>query len=87
MAFKVCPVDRHHDHKENEDEKKKEYTERVLNVEKGNFTPLVFLTSRGMSKECKRFLTDSLWRCGKGSQNQAEICPSQNSVDSPERPP
>ena len=43
-------------YKENEDEKKKEYNERVLNVEKGNFTPLVFLTSGGMSKECKRFI-------------------------------
>ena len=36
--------------------RKKEYNERVLNVEKGNFTPLVFLTSGGMSKECKRFI-------------------------------
>ena len=43
-------------YKENEDEKKKEYNKRVLNVEKGNFTPLVFLTSGGMSKECKRFI-------------------------------
>ena len=43
-------------YKENEDEKKKEYNERVLNVEKGNFTPVVFLTSGGMSKECKRFI-------------------------------
>ena len=28
----------------------------MINVEKGNFTPLVFLTSQGMSKECKRFI-------------------------------
>ena len=34
--------------------KKYVYNERVLNVEKGNFTPLVFLTSGGMSKECKQ---------------------------------
>ena len=43
-------------YEENEKEKKDEYNERVLNVEKGNFTPLVFLTSGGMSKECKRFI-------------------------------
>ena len=28
----------------------------MLNVEKRNFTPLVFLTSGGMSKQCKRFI-------------------------------
>ena len=43
-------------YEENEKEKKDEYNERVLNVEKGTFTPLVFLTSGGMSKECKRFI-------------------------------
>ena len=43
-------------YEENEKEKKDEYNERVLNAEKGNFTPLVFLTSGGMSKECKRFI-------------------------------
>ena len=37
-------------------EKKRKYNGRVLNVEKGNFAPLVFLTSGGMSPECKRFL-------------------------------
>ena len=30
--------------------------ERVLNVEKATFTPAVFLTTGGMSKECKRFV-------------------------------
>ena len=43
-------------YEENEKEKKDEYNERVLNAEKGNFTPLVFLTSGGMFKECKRFI-------------------------------
>ena len=37
-------------------EKKRKYNGRVLNTEKGNFTPLVFLTSGGMSPECKQFL-------------------------------
>ena len=32
-------------YEENEKEKKDEYNERVINVEKGNFNPLVFLTS------------------------------------------
>ena len=36
----------------NENEKKDEYLERVLNVEKTIFTPGVFLTSGGMSKKC-----------------------------------
>ena len=43
-------------YEENEDEKKDEYLERVLNVEKATFIPAVFLTSGGMSKECKRFV-------------------------------
>ena len=43
-------------YEEHETEKKRKYNERVLNVEKGNFTPLVFLTSGGMSPKCKRFL-------------------------------
>ena len=43
-------------YEENEKEKKDEYLERVLNVEKATFTPAVFLTTGGMSKECKRFV-------------------------------
>ena len=38
----------------NEDEKKK-YNERVLQVENGTFTPLVFSTHGGMGRECKKF--------------------------------
>ena len=40
----------------NKNEKKDEYLERVLNVEKASFTPAVFLTSGDMSKECKQFV-------------------------------
>ena len=43
-------------YEKNEKEKKDEYLERVLNVEKGTFTPAVFLASGGMSTECKRFI-------------------------------
>ena len=39
----------------NEDEKKKNYNERVLQVENGTFTPLVFSTHGGMGRECKKF--------------------------------
>ena len=39
----------------NEQEKKAEYEERVINVERATFTPLVFLTSGGMSNDCKTF--------------------------------
>ena len=41
--------------KEQEDEKKRKYQQRVLDVEMGSFTPLVFGTNSGMGTEC-RFL-------------------------------
>ena len=40
----------------NENEKKDDYLESVLNVEKPTFTPAAFLTFGGMSKECKQFV-------------------------------
>ena len=40
-----------------EQEKKREYLERVLEVEHGSFTPLIFGTNGGFGDECKRFLT------------------------------
>ena len=42
-------------HKSNENSKKREYAERVLNVEHGSFTPLVFSCLGGMSTECTHF--------------------------------
>ena len=39
----------------NENNKKREYGERVLNVEHGSFTPLVFSCLGGMSPECANF--------------------------------
>ena len=39
-------------YREHENGKKNDYNERVLNVEKGTFTPLVFTTSGGMAPEC-----------------------------------
>lgn len=38
-----------------EDEKKRKYAERVNDIEHGTFTPLVFSTTGGMSKECTRY--------------------------------
>ena len=37
---------------ENENQKKRAYNERVVQVEKASFTPLVFSTAGGMGKEC-----------------------------------
>ena len=42
-------------HKLNENSKKREYAERILNVEHGSFTPLVFSCLGGMSPECTHF--------------------------------
>ena len=41
-------------YKENEQEKKRAYNDRVIQVEKSSFTPLVFLTTGGMGPECER---------------------------------
>ena len=40
---------------QHEKEKKRAYNNRVLQVEKGSFTPLVFSTSGGMATECTKF--------------------------------
>ena len=42
-------------HRANEKSKKREYAERVLNVEHGSFTPLVFSCFGGTSVECSHF--------------------------------
>ena len=42
-------------HRSNENSKKREYAERVLNIEHGTFTPLVFSCLGGMSTECSHF--------------------------------
>ena len=41
-------------YKENETQKKRMYNDRIINVEKASFTPLVFLTTGGMSPECEK---------------------------------
>ena len=42
-------------HKKIENEKKREHNQRILQVERESFTPLVFLCFGGMSRECSRF--------------------------------
>ena len=42
--------------KEQEEEKKRKYQQRVLDEEMGSFTPLVFGTNGGMGNECQLFL-------------------------------
>ena len=39
----------------NEKEKKRSYNERVLEIEHGTFTPLVFSIYGSMGRECKKF--------------------------------
>ena len=42
-------------YKLHENDKKRLYSSRVLEVERGTFTPLVFTTTGGMSNECQRY--------------------------------
>ena len=42
--------------KEQENEKKRKYHQRVMDVEMGTFTPLVFGTNGGMGLDCQNFL-------------------------------
>ena len=41
-------------YKLHEDEKKRKYASRIIEVENDTFTPLVFTTKGGMSQECQR---------------------------------
>ena len=42
-------------YKQLENDKKRLYTQRVMDVEQGTFTPLVFTTTGGIGEECKRY--------------------------------
>ena len=41
----------------NEREKKRAYNQRVLEIEHGSFTPLVFSATGGMGRECTKFIS------------------------------
>ena len=40
----------------NENEKKRKYNRRIIDVERGSFTPLVFTINGGMGRECESFI-------------------------------
>jgi hypothetical protein len=42
-------------YKEHEQAKKREYNDRIMHVEKGTFSPLIFSTTGGMGPECTKF--------------------------------
>ena len=42
-------------YKEHVNEKKRQYVERVMEIEQGTFTPLVFTTTGGMADDCVRY--------------------------------
>ena len=42
-------------YKQHENDKKRLHTQRVMDVEQGTFTPLVFTTTGDMGEECKRY--------------------------------
>ena len=42
-------------HKKHESEKKRQYEERVMEIEQGTFTTLVFTTTGGMADECVKY--------------------------------
>ena len=42
-------------YKQHEIEKKRQYSSRVMEIEHGTFTPLVFTTTGGMADECRRY--------------------------------
>jgi len=42
-------------YKKQENEKKRQYAETVMDIEQGTFTPLVFTTTGGMANECVKY--------------------------------
>ena len=42
-------------YKQQKSEKKRKYASRILKVEQGKFTPLVFSTTGGIGEECSRY--------------------------------
>ena len=42
-------------YKQHENAKKREYNDRIMHVEKGSFTPLIYSTTGGMGSECTRY--------------------------------
>ena len=43
---------------QHEGEQKRKYNQRIIDIEMGTFTPLVFSTIGGIAPECNRFLKE-----------------------------
>ena len=59
--------------KEHENEKKRKYQQRVLDVEMGTFTPLVFGTNGGMGTECQMFVKQLAEKLAEKDQERYSI--------------
>ena len=57
IAKRFANQNLHKAYETNEKEKKKAYNERVMEVEHGTFTPLIFAATGGMGRECSKFFT------------------------------
>lgn len=58
-----------------EEAKKREYLQRVLDIEQGAFTPLVFGTNGGMGEECRKFISHlSNKLAEKTNDSYASVC-------------
>ena len=55
-----------------ENAKKREYMQRILEVEHGSFTPLVFGTNGGMGVECARFVSKLAGMLAEKQNNRYE---------------
>ena len=53
-------------YRRHEQEKKREYGDRVQEIEQASFTPLVFATTGGMGREVSVFIADLLTCCPTG---------------------
>jgi hypothetical protein len=70
MTKKTSAIFRSH-----EEAKKREYLQRVLEIEHGTFTPLVFGTNGGMGDECQRFMSHlSNKLAEKTNDTYASVC-------------
>ena len=62
-------------YKKHESEKKRQYAERVMEIEQGTFTPPVFTTTGGMADECVKYQS----RLAELIANKGESYSSPNS--------
>ena len=58
--------------KRHEQEKKRQYNHRIMNIEHGTFTPLVFSVSGVMGKECSMFHKHMAEKIAKKTEERYE---------------